>query len=257
MEIRFIGMIAAMPEEIRPLLKRAGVYSREKTDGFDGYRFILGSREIRLIRSGMGVNNAAAATRALVATAKPDLIINFGFAGAVTSGLNVGDIVIAERLLLHGERSFMETAGIDAVKTEELARRLDGIFRGKEFQIRKGTFITSAGIKSKLDMAELLPSGVTNPVLEMETAAVARASGEGEIPLIAIRAISDGSEEELKFTMEEFTGQEMNIRLWKVLLAVVKKPWIVPQLLRLAKNSRLAGDNLAAVLVILLELVRE
>jgi adenosylhomocysteine nucleosidase len=45
--------------------------------------------------------------------------------------------------------------------------------------------------------------------------------------------------------------------LWKVLLAVAKKPWIGPQLLRLAKNSRLAGDNLAAVLVVLLEMIQE
>jgi adenosylhomocysteine nucleosidase len=257
MKYGVIGLIAAMPEEINPFLMAAGVCSREKIDGFEAWRFSLGIHEIRLIRSGMGVKNAATATRALIATAKPDLIVNFGFAGAVTSGLNVGDIVIAERLLLNREQSFMEQPGLDSAKTEELAGRINGIFRGKKFQIRKGTFITAAEIQSKRDMVKLLPAGVTNPVLELETAAVARASGEGEIPLIAIRAISDGPEEELKFTIEEFTDRELNIRLLKVVLAVAKKPWIVPQLLRLAKNSRLAGDNLAAVLVILLELIRE
>jgi adenosylhomocysteine nucleosidase len=205
----------------------------------------------------MGVNNAATATRTLIDSAKPDLIINFGFAGAVASGLNVGDIVIAERLLLNRERSFLDQAGIDALKTEELAGRLDGIFRDKEFHIRKGTFITAAGIKCKQDMAELLPAGVVNPVLEMETAAVARDSGKENIPLIALRAISDGAEEELEFAIEEFTDRELNIRLWKVLLTIVKKPWILPQLLRLAKNSRSAGNNLAAVLVVLLEIIRE
>ena len=257
MDKRVIGLIAAMPEEINPFLKAAGVCSREKIDGFEAWRFSLGIHEIRLIRSGMGVKNAAAATRALISVARPDPIINFGFAGAVTSGLHAGDIVIAERLLLHGERSFLEQSGIDSANTEELAGRLDGIFRDKEFHIRKGTFITAAGIKSKRDMAELLPAGAVNPVLEMETAAVARASCEGKIPLIAIRAISDGPEEELKFAIEEFTDREMNIRIWKVLLTMAKKPWILPQLLRLTKNSRSAGNNLAAVLVVLLEIIRE
>jgi len=131
--------------------------------------------------------------------------------------------VIAEHLLLSRERSFLDQAGINSVKTEELAGRLDRIFRDKEFHIRKGTFITTAEIISKRDMTELLPAGVVNPVLEMETAAVARASDEGKIPLIAIRAISDGPEEELKFAIKEFTDREMNLRLWKVLVTMAKK----------------------------------
>ncbi len=255
--MRVIGLIAAMPEEIRPFLERAGAYSREKLDGFDSYRFILGAREIRLIRSGMGTKNAAEATRALIAAAKPDLIINFGFAGALTSGLNVGDIVIAEHLLLHGERLFSEQPGIDAFKTEELEKRLEGLFLDKDFHVRKVTFITVAEIKSKRAMAELLPSGVLDPVLEMETVAVAQTAHERNVPLIAIRAISDGVGEELGFSIREFTDRKLNIRLGKVFLSVTKKPWIVPQLLRLAKNSRSAGNNLAAVLVVLLELIQE
>jgi hypothetical protein len=38
MEIGVIGLIAAMPEEIRLLLGRAGVYCRGKLNGFDSYR---------------------------------------------------------------------------------------------------------------------------------------------------------------------------------------------------------------------------
>jgi hypothetical protein len=66
MEIRVIDLIAAMPEEIMPLLDRAGTYNRETLNGFDPCMFILGAREIRQIRSGMGVKNAATATRALI-----------------------------------------------------------------------------------------------------------------------------------------------------------------------------------------------
>ena len=106
-------------------------------------------------------------------------------------------------------------------------------------------------------MAELLPSGVLDPVLEMETVAVAQTAHERNVPLIAIRAISDGVGEELGFSIREFTDRKLNIRLGKVFLSVTKKPWIVPQLLRLAKNSRSAGNNLAAVLVVLLELIQE
>jgi len=253
MEPRVIGLIAAMPEEIKPLLRRIGAYAGEKCDGFEAWRFNLGRREILLVRSGMGPKNAAAATRALIAMARPELIINFGFAGAVSAGTGVGDIVVADRILLYREGFFPEQPGFSAEIAEGLAALLVSNLGGKEIQIRRGTFVTAAGIKSKLEMAKLLPAGATNPVLEMETAAVAQAAYEGNVPLIAIRAISDGAEEELKFAIEEFTDRELNFRVGKVLLTVAKKPWIVPQLLRLARNSRTAGENLASVLMTLLE----
>ena len=45
----------------------------------------------------------------------------------------------------------------------------------------------------------------------------------------------------------------MKIRLVKVLLTVARKPWIVPQMLRLARNSKKAGENLALAVVAMLE----
>ena len=207
MECRAIGLIAAMPEEIKPLLRRIGAYAGEECDGFEAWRFNLGRCEILLIRSGMGPERAAAATRALIAAARPELIINFGFAGAVTGGTGLGDIVVADRILLYRERLFPEQPGNLAGKAEKVAGLLNRRLGGKEMQIRRGTFVTATGIKNKREMAEQLPAWATNPVLEMETAAVAQAAYEGNVPLIAIRAISDGAEEELRFAIEELTDR--------------------------------------------------
>jgi adenosylhomocysteine nucleosidase len=252
MNYRTIALIAAMPEEIDPFLRRAGACAKEKIDRFDAWRFIAGGRGILLLRSGMGPGNALAAARALIAAASPDLLINFGFAGGLTGGTVVGNIVVANRLLLYRERLFSEQAGIAAEISEELTGILAGSLHGEGPQILRGTFITASQILRKKEMASLLPPGAANPVLEMETAAVAQAAGEGNVPLIAIRAISDGAEEELGFTISEFTDSEMNIRLGKVLWTVAKRPWIVPQLLRLSGNSRIAGKSLAMALAALL-----
>ena len=75
------------------------------------------------------------------------------------------------------------------------------------------------------------------------------------MPLLAIRAISDGADEELQFSIEEFTDKNMKMFLPKVLLAVAKNPRIIPQLLRLSKNSKVAGENLATALLAILETV--
>jgi len=253
MENGILGLVAAMPNEINPLLGRVGAYTREKINGFEAYRFSIGAREIVLVRSGMGPENAAAATHALIDAVSPDMIVNFGFAGAVTEGIAVGDIIVAERVLLNREGLFSLQPGIDDGKAAELAVQLENAFQGNDFRVRTGTFITAARIKSKLEIAGLIPAGVKNPVLEMETAALAMAAAKRNVPLIAIRAVSDDAGEELGFTIEELTDGKMNIKIGKVFLTLARKPWIVPQMLRLAKNSRKAGKNLAVVIAATLE----
>jgi adenosylhomocysteine nucleosidase len=253
MEYNTIALIAAMPEEIKPLLRRVGSYTREELGGVAACRFAIGTRNIRLIESGMGPERSDVATRALIAATKPDLIIDFGFCGSVIAGAAAGDIVVAERVLSFHGGSFQEREGLAAGLTKDAIRLLVEKCREKAFQVSAGTFITAAEITGKRELVGLLPAGIVNPVLEMETAAVAQVAAEANVPLLALRSVSDGAGEELGFTIEEFTDREMNVRVSKVLLTVAKKPWIVPQLLRLARNAKIAGENLATAMLVLLE----
>ena len=248
-----IGLVAAMPEEIQPLLRHGGTYRREQVSGFNLYLFTIRGRNAALIESGIGAARAADATATLIKAAAPGIIINFGFAGAVLAGPAVGDVVIANRLLFFKERLFIEQAGLSPELSAELASLLDKSCSGREFRIHSGTFVTTGEIIAKRRLAGLLPAGVINPVVEMETAALARHAAQANIPLAAIRGISDGADEELGFSIGEFTDREMNIQAWKVLRTVAVKPRIIPQLFRLARNSKKAGDNLAVALVALLE----
>ena len=83
----------------------------------------------------------------------------------------------------------------------------------------------------------------------METAAVANVAGAAGIPFMAIRAITDTFDEKLAFTLDEFCDRELNLKMWRVLLAVARKPRIIPQLARLSGNSRRAGHLLAETVV--------
>jgi adenosylhomocysteine nucleosidase len=253
MEFNTIALIAAMPEEIKPLLRRIGSYTRKELGEFPACRFAIGTRKIVLIESGMGAERSDAAARTLIAEAKPDLIIDFGFCGSVIAGTAAGDIVVAERVLSFSGGTFQDREGLAAGLTDDAIKLLVEKCREKTFQVSAGTFITAAEITGKRELVGQLPAGIDNPVLEMETAAVAQVAAEGNTPLLALRAVSDGAGEELGFTIEEFTDREMNVRVSKVLVTVAKKPWIVPQLLRLARNAKIAGENLATAMLVLLE----
>ncbi len=249
MHEKTIGLLAAMPEEIGPLLKLVGPYAHERRGKLNLYRFTIGNQAVCLIESGMGPLNAATATHALLDAANPCLIVSFGFAGAVTAGPLVGDIVLANRLLFHHERLFSEQLGLATELADQATIAIDQLLRHVNCQLYHGAFITAAQILGKKELAKQLPAGLINPVVEMETTAVARVAARAKVPLLAIRAISDAADEELGFNIADFTDRTMRIRLWRVLLTVAQKPWIIPQLLRLAANTRRGGKHLALALL--------
>jgi adenosylhomocysteine nucleosidase len=247
-----IGLIAAMPEECTPVLRLVRPYRNAGIGRFPGWRFTVGCHEIRLIRSGMGIGHAAEATAALIAAHRPALLVSFGFGGAVKQGLATGDVVLATRLFRCEAGNLRHLDGPDRELTEQAREALANHGAPLTFQLRRGEFITTDRIENKRELSALLGPDMENPLLEMETAAVAQVAAAAEIPLIAVRAVSDNAAEELGFTIADFTDGTMNVSIPRVLATLARKPGILPQLLRLSRNSRMAGKNLAAGIVSLL-----
>lgn len=242
-----IALIAALPEEIKPFLARCGIVRKELIAHFPLYRLRIGDLDLILLQSGMGPINAEAATRALLEATSPDLIINFGLGGAVAPGPQVADLVVATRLLVSDGVTFSEQNGPDLSFADEFMARTGNSY------CHRGTFITTGETMPKAALRDALPENTETPVLEMETAAIARVACEHGIPLLAIRAISDDSDEELGFTVAEFCNAELRIRPAKVLFTILKRPGIIPQLIRLARNSRQAAEALATGIINYLE----
>jgi len=236
-----IGVVAAMPQEIAPLLRRFAGYRKERAAGCNLYRFEVAGVPVALMESGMGPRHAAEATAALIERAAPSLLLNFGFAGAVLPGTAVGDLVLAERVLYLQEGRLSEPAQPDA----ELCRRVAGALAGAPVTLHRGTFVTAAVITQKNALAGLLGTHTGHPVLEMETAALLRVAAGAGIPVVALRGVSDAADEELGFSLEEFCDAQLRIKVSRVLRTVAAKPWIIPQLIRLSGNSKRAGKNLA------------
>lgn len=237
-----IGLIAAMAEEIAPLLKTAERVEKVPAGRFTSYRVQLGDSTVWLVQSGMGEHHAAAAMEQLLATATPSVIISFGFGGAVLKGLHVGDVVIGVSSWRYSQSGFqLQPGGTHPCNEAVIA----ALAREGSGRLTVGEIITSTQILVKNDLAGKLPGGMSAPVLDMETAALAELAHRHGLPLIALRAISDDAGEELGFSLQEFTDEELNIRPGKVLATILRKPQIIPQLIRLARNSSLAGKKLA------------
>lgn len=236
-----LGLVAAMPEEIAPLLRRVGKPRKESRLGHNWYRFEVSGVPVTLIESGMGPRHAQAATRALIEEAKPALLLNFGFTGAVRPGLEVADLVLAERVLFLNADQVIEQPRPDTV----LVRVVSECLTATSQRVVQGTLVTAASITSKAALNGRLPAELPHPVLDMESAAFMTEAARADIPALVLRCISDAADEELGFSLDEFCDAELKIRLPRVLWTVFRKPYIIPQLIRLADNTSRAGKSLA------------
>lgn len=232
-----IAIITAMPEESRAALKAAGHRKKSLVSGRKRFCSQMAGHDIVLVEGGMGLLNAGWAAMAL-ATEAPDLMISAGFAGAVLPGLRVGDVVMAEQVLQ------WEGSGFEEIEVGFFG--LNGI--ASALGVARGTFISCNEILEKHALAARLPASAVNPLLEMETAAVARVAAAQGIPFLAIRSISDSADEELGFSIDEFCDESMRIRPARVLATILARPRIVPQLIRLARTSRVAAASLATAM---------
>ena len=236
-----IGIITAMPEETRSVARAAGGTKRTLLDKLAVRQGHLRGHEIVIIEAGMGFNNAAATAQKLVHAAHPDMIISAGFCGGISAGLQVGDIVVATGLTIVSENALEE------VPVEILAASRNFVARqtAEGRRVFAGLFASTPTIMQKSRLAVLLPVDAQFPVVEMESAAIAIIAVENGIPFCAIRAVSDPFDEELGFSLDEFCDNRMRIRIPRVLLTIARKPRIIPQLIRLAHNSRVAASTLS------------
>lgn len=246
-----IAIITAMPEEFNAAAACLGAGSVLRLGRLRARKFSCAGHEILLVESGMGFDNAARAAGKIIGEAAPELLISAGFCGGVAPELRVGDVVVARRMVIVSE------TGLEELPVEHPAAGLNLIARQAAAGARVfgGTFAGTAVITSKARLAAMLANGYVCPVAEMESAAIALVASENRIPLLAIRSVSDPADEELGFSLDELCDRNLRIRPARVLLTILRKPRIIPQLIRLAGNSRVAARSLTAALEQLLPLL--
>lgn len=220
-----IGLIAAMHEEIASLLRHMDTHGQVQRIGMrDYYTGRLCGQDVVIVLARLGKVAAAATTVTLIRDFGVGSIAFTGLAGGLAEGVEVGDIVVADRLIQHdldvrpfwprhevpllGQAEFITSSDLrqrleNAVRIfldEDFERSIDATARAR-FRIKKPTlhvgmiasgdqFIGGADTVSSL--RGLLPTALC---VEMEGAAVAQVCHEYGIPCVIMRTISDRADD--------------------------------------------------------------
>lgn len=208
-----IGIIGAMEEEVEIL--KSSIENRETIQiaHVIFYKGNIEDKQVVLAQSGIGKVNAAITATLLINEFKPDLIINTGSAGSVDSELNIGDIIISNKVYYHDVNAtafgyklgqvpsmpeFYETDKelIDLAKSSIEQLDLNGIV---------GEVATGDSFIGSIDQRKEVKSNFpTASVVEMEAGAIAQTCYQYNVPIIVTRAVSDLADKESDVTFEEF-----------------------------------------------------
>jgi adenosylhomocysteine nucleosidase len=206
----------------------------------------LHGRRVVVIVAGAGQDAARRATEVLIDGHAPQCVISAGFAGALCRDLPRGAILIADRVLgAQGEELPLDLpAGLPAKVVGQIA--------GQE--IRRGPLLTLDHVVRSPDERRVLFDRCGGLAVDMESFAVAEVCRRRQVPLLAIRVVSDPLDEQLPHEVAHLLAQKSKAgRLGAVLRAVWRRPASVKDMYRLAENALVASDRLARFLSALVE----
>lgn len=214
------AFVAALEREVEPLVGRWEKFrlngERESFPAFRS-RGIYESGEAVLCCAGTGSVRAEQATRTLLASFVPRVVVSVGFVGATCSDSRAGDLVIPAQVLLANAGERIATAfGQGAIATlDEVA--------GRERKLQ---------LWSKDEVF----------AVEMEAAGVARQSKEGNLPFAAIKAVSDELDDDTDFVAPFVRPTGFDTAGFLKYVSVRPKLW--PAVARLKRTSELASAAL-------------
>lgn len=196
------GIIVAMEEEKEEILK-----IMEEIDEKDIYEncFYSGKieeKKVVLVKSGIGKVNAARITQILIDKFKVKNIINVGSAGALNPFLNIGDIVIAEKLIQHDfditafdhDKGYITGVGDYIYSDFELVKKLQNVankIKDETYKINTGVIASGDIFCTDIAMKNKIYSKFDAECVEMEGAAIAQVCYLDNVPFVVIRSISD------------------------------------------------------------------
>ncbi len=236
MDMKKLLIFSAFPQELRHVLKNVRIVGRARMSPFDIFVSRYASCEAILVLTGVEVRNADSSLRLVLEQYRPDIVVSCGFGGALYDGAAIGDLVYGTSVFLVGEG---------------LAEKLELPFAGGVITemrggvpVYEGNILTLKRWRKKADIRKVLPPGVAFPICDMETFYLARLSGEEGVPFIAVRSITDRADEEISADFLAVSDESGRYALFRAVGLILRKPWLVPEAVRLGIRSNIASRNL-------------
>lgn len=212
--------------------------------------------DVRIATSGAGATNAARAASGIIAAyddTRPTIVV-CGFAGSLSPMLKPGNLIVATSVV--DLSSGPDSPG--QVRTPHSAL-VDAALKANNSgtAVHRGALVSANRVLITAHEKQEWRRMASAVAVDMETAAIAAVAESAGCPWVSVRAISDGAQTDLPLDFNDLADPDGTVRPGKVALAALLRPWAIPGLMRLGKESATAGRNLASFLEFFLRNVPE
>lgn len=224
-----VGIIFAMNEELLELKKLLKVEKEYNIFDLTFYEASINDVYIVMVQSGVGKVNAARCTQILIDNIKVDYIFNIGVAGGISDKLNVGDIVIGEKLVQHDfditafnhEKGYIPGVGV-YIDSDEYLVKLSKSVSFDNLNIISGVIASGDIFCTDYMMGKKINNKFSALCVEMEGASIAQVCYLSHIPFLVLRSISDTPNNNNVITYEEFL-EDSSKKIANVMFEILNK----------------------------------
>jgi len=242
-----LGILAPLRREASSILKELGPYKRLCLEGFEFSIACPKGQKTLLVRTGMGRVNSLQAALVAISRFPLEAIICAGFALSLNPNIKVGDLIAAEGVTLFdleapGEEKILSMPyyKCDPYLMQLASKAMDLVgqscFRGPILTV--GKMVTDAEEKKSLTSLHPFLG------LDMESATVAQVAADAGIPFLAIRAISDGIDEDIGLDLARCLSPSGSFPTFRGFRYLFAHPHALYRLNRLRVQSAIASRSL-------------
>ena len=207
-----LAIMGAMQEEIEPLLAHFKDVNVVEYANNKFYEVFYNGLEIVIAYSKIGKVFASLTASTMIEKFGCDTLLFSGVAGGINPKLQIGDLIIADKLCQHDlditafghPHGFVPGGKVFVETTKELRDVAIKVANENNLKVIEGTIATGDQFVHSNERKQFIENTFNADALEMEGASVAVVCDALNVPFFILRAISDTADMDAGFDFDEF-----------------------------------------------------
>ena len=207
-----LAIMGAMEEEIEPLLAHFEKVNVVEFANNKYYEVSYNGLDIVIAYSKIGKVFASLTAATMIEKFGCDTLLFSGVAGGINPKLQIGDLIIADKLCQHDlditafghSNGFVPGGKVFVETTKSLREVAIKVANENNLKVIEGTIATGDQFVHSTERKNFIESTFKADALEMEGASVAVVCDALNVPFFILRAISDSADMDAGFDFDEF-----------------------------------------------------
>jgi adenosylhomocysteine nucleosidase len=226
-----IAIFAALKDEIKFILQEIDVEEKICLRPSIIFRGEYLGKNILVAHTGIGYSKMKRTVEFCIKEYQPELCLNIGYCGALTPGLSLGQLVIADSVIYENTGTAIPT------DSNTFSKKIDETCKDTQVKFQKGIILTVDKVVSGPHEKAFLGTKFGAIALDMESAGLANAASASKTPFAIIRAVLDP----MDMHLPSFTDDDSTNSINMAIKNIINKPQNIlalPQLHYCASEAR-------------------